>query len=106
MARRVLCLFVARPGPLRKEGNRTRSGTTPTKAYNRSAGGRRQIPRSLVKLAHVAALHVVALTLAVPAAIAGSSADEMHSCAAQDSRAHHVAANTRWRHSALHLRNR
>src|SRR6266403_4415506 len=33
MARRALCLFVARRGPLRKEGNQTLSGTTPKKDY-------------------------------------------------------------------------
>src|SRR5439155_25606663 len=97
MARRVLRLFAARPGPLRKEGNRTRSGTTPTKAYNRSAGGIRQMPRSLVKLTQVAALLVVAITLAALPAMSGFSAVEMNNCSDQDWCLYLRVANSVWR---------
>src|SRR5439155_910927 len=48
-----------------------------------------------------AALLVVALTLAAPPAMAGSSADEMKNCPAQDWCSYHRAANTGWRYSPL-----
>ena len=59
------------------------------------------MPRSLVKLAQVAALLVMAVMLVAPPAMAGSSSDEMKNCPSQDWCAYHRAANTGWRYSPL-----
>src|SRR2546427_10832605 len=70
------------------------------KNSNRSAGGS-QMLRSLGKLARVAALLAVVVVFMAPSAMAGSSADEIKNCPAQNWCSYHRTVDTGWRYSSL-----